>query len=703
MRIGSLAIITKGRWYGLDELETWTASFEELRMPTTRRRQTTGSSKVYPIQPNQGGQALAPNAFLGKPEGVPQIAYVREKQGDGFLTSAKDYYKFFGLTVQEINSVAEMVEHLSTQTGILKRVLLVSHAHERGMLIPMFTGAVRGTNADAFSGFADSDLEGLKVYSPFETSFHHAFDWDSRISNCMAAARTQNSAALAPFGLDQSGSPPPGDLLEFFKYCFDIVYVGNPGRVSRNAQSGPLNGSQKAIVVDFVTEILNQLSLKLANTTVAGHQITSANLQTLKAVLTSIPYASLNLPSAHPNLGLQDDSMNDLPSLQAAVQTIRNGFRTKLNGARQRFNSQSWLDIRGCRAGKDEDYVESLRKFFGATGNMPNVSAPRKFQAYHLLGWTVFHNRGEIGPWLGATQFGHSSVDLKAKFGDWADLIRLRPLHTDFWKNLLQGRASRFGDLSWRPRIPALFIPAPGLAALNSLTFAQVIGKLKDYFNVPTADVPGTSALNSLQPLLQKLGTYNQSLLAKVAASASQATLQQLYTGLKQINDDQSQSIVPATAPNPLTVAQIQQYQNDLGDFLDNTPLAPIKKFMTSAGNSLDSGDGLYYYMILSGVPIFMFGRPELPKNRLIVFQPYQNDTLKAWYKCLWKDALPSTGPYKSATIDTEPPRHAPALVDDDRTSIVSICPLPRYNACIRKRPLPADEVESDCDNSSIN
>jgi len=312
------------------------------------------------------------------------------------------------------------------------------------------------------------------------------------------------------------------------------------------------------------------------------------------------------------------------------------------------------------------------------------------------------NDRAQISTWLGSAQFGHSSADLKAKFNDWADLIRVRPLHTDFWHELLQGRASRFGDLSWRTRIPPLFIPAPGLAALNNLTFAQIVGKLKDYFNVPAADVPGTSGLNSLQPLLQKLSTYNQSLLAEVPATASPAILQHLYDGLKQINDEQSQSIVPATAPSPLTVAQIQQYQHDLGDFLDNSPLAPIKRFMTAAATSLDSGDGLVYYMIFSGVPIYVFGRPELPKNRLVVFQTYRNDALRAWFKCLWKDPLPSTGTFKTATIEQDAARHAPALVDEDRTSIVSICPLPRYNACIRKRPLPTDENESDCGDSSI-
>src|SRR6266705_2890390 len=237
-------------------------------MPTTRRRQTTTQARVYPIQPNQGGQApLAPNAFRGKPERVPQIAYIPEKAGDGFLTSAKDFYRFFGLNIQEINSITEMVEHLSTQTGVLQNVLLISHAHPRGMIIPMFTNAVRGTNAEAFTGFAESDLEGLKVYSPFEPPIHHAFNWESVMSGCMTAARNQNSAALAPFGLNQSGSPPAGDLREFFEYCFDIVYVRDPGRVRRNsAQAGELTASQRGIVVDFVTEILNQITLKIANT-----------------------------------------------------------------------------------------------------------------------------------------------------------------------------------------------------------------------------------------------------------------------------------------------------------------------------------------------------------------------------------------------------------------------------------------------------
>ena len=670
---------------------------------TTTGTQTANQGRLRQIQPNSGGGGPSPepaNAFQGKPERVPQIVFIREHATDGFLMSAKTYYELFGLNIRMVDSVAQIVSLLAQPGEVYQRIAIVSHAHPRGMIIPFFTNGVRGTSKDIFREFARSELAGLLLLSPLPPeSGGHLFDWDSIMSSLVGLVRTRNATALQPFGLNQSGLPS-GDLQKFFKFGFDIVYAKDPGRVKRSPGPSSITGSQRTILTNFIGEIMNQMAPGLAS----SFNVTTGQVQALKGALASLTYADMKsvaiLGDAHPNLGLTDDSMNDFPTLKAVVLAIQGGFRDQLTAARQRIAASTIIDIRGCRAGEDEEYLEAIREFFGSGTQKPMVTAPRWFQSFPQIAFQPPATRANIASWIGATRWGHTSDQLKEAFRNWADLIRVRPLHVDFWRTLLRGQAIRFGALSWRSQIPALFIPTPGLAELNSLNFGEVINKLKDYFNVPNAQVPNASILSGLAPVISNLPIWSPQLLTSPVDSASPAQRTTLFQNLQQINTALEQSLVPAAspnAPNPPTVQQLRDYQTALVNFLENTRLAPIKSFMTAGADSLETGDGLYFYLLFAGLPVFVHGIPELSKNGLVVLHRHRSAALQSWYKCLWKDPLPTTGPFTTAQIENLNHRQVPALVGDDRHSIISICPIPRFMNCIRKRPLPAGEDESQC------
>lgn len=664
---------------------------------TTKGTQTAASPDAVRTATRTGRAQPEPaNAFRGQRERVPEVAFIRERRGDGFLMSAEDYYRLFGIHVALVDSIEQVVRQIANSTVVFQRLLLVSHAHPRGMIIPFFTNGVRGTNREIFREFAKSDLDGLKLLSPFEASSQHLFNWNTVISSLMALIRRANAAALQPFGFQASGNPTTDDLLEFVQFAFDIVYLRDPGRVKRNSSSGGLREGQRTILENFVGEILNQMKPGLAR----SHGVTAAQVQTLRTTITGLTYSQLTVADAHPDLGLGDNSMNDFPTLQAAVAAINNEFRTKLTDARSKINASTLIDIRGCRAGERPDYVEAIREFFGTGAQKPTVTAPRWFQAYPEIGFDQPVTRANIATRIGGSLWGHTSAELKTKFGDWAELIRVRPLHVDFWLALLRGQTIRFGSLAWRTEIPALFIPGPGLTALNGLDFAQAIGKLKDYFNVPNAQVPTTAVLTGLATVTNSLATWRPQLLTPAPDSMPGGQRTTLFGQLQRINTTLSQSLVPATspsAPNPPTAAQLRGYQTALVGHLENTRLTPIKTFMTAAADSLERGDGLYFYLLFAGLPVFVHGTPQLSKNGLVVLHAHRAAALQSWYKCLWKDPLPATGPYRSATIDTRNHRQVTALVGEDRTSYLSICPMPRYMHCIRKRPMPPDEDESLC------
>ena len=199
----------------------------------------------------------------------------------------------------------------------------------------------------------------------------------------------------------------------------------------------------------------------------------------------------------------------------------------------------------------------------------------------------------------------------------WASLIKVDPLHTNFWSNLFGGTPANFTSLSWRSTIPALFIPTPGLATLAPLDLAGVVTNTADMFNVPAGSVPNASQI-----------------AAKDAAA--------------------------------------------------------FQTFMTAAKDSLENGDGLYYYLLFAGLPIFFFNKNNFTNHEgLMALKTFEKDAMQSWYKCMWAGDLPSnaSNESKNATLDKEIARRAPMLQDDHNATQFAICPAAEYGEHIQTSP----------------
>lgn len=660
---------------------------------TSKSSQSAATSDLSKISPNVGGGVTPDppqppaNQFDGFQEHVPDVTFISTAGTPGFLTSAREYYSYFGLQPTNVNSIEHLLELLagvgaSTQYN---RMLLVSHAHPRGVIMPFFTGGVNGTNKEVFREFAKSDLDGLKYLDPFADPI---FTWFNFISDIMSDLRTlvstnpQFSGALTPFGLQTSGSPTGQPLRNFFSQCLDRVFINIPGKV-RSSTGSAITAAQRAICVRFKDAIIGEMAKGLVSSS-----ITAAQVNKLREALISLPAASL--PSGTFQYSLSNytsGNMNYFPTLDNAARAVTSHFRNTLNQARLRFNVDSTIEIRGCRAGDDNDYLLALREFF-SNPQTPQLkaTAPIWYQSYPTLGWVRPRNRNDIAGYLRRNIFSNqlSPAEQRTAASGWAGLIKVEPLHTEFWTILLSGHAIKFCDLSWRTTIPALFISTPGLTALAGLNFSTLLTNLGNYFNVPAASMPSTTQLNNLNAIINSATFYSQTLFSTPVA----ANLQTLFTSLQQINTALSQNIVPATVPNPLTVATIQQYQQNLLGYLA-TQLEPIKNFMQAAQDSMQTGDGLYYYMLFAGLPIFFFNRNAINKNGLMALEAHDNAAMQSWYKCIWAGTLPSGAQNLStgASIATARARRTPALQDEHTPTEVAVCPSGRYGDRIEKNP----------------
>ena len=60
-------------------------------------------------------------------------------------------------------------------------------------------------------------------------------------------------------------------------------------------------------------------------------------------------------------------------------------FRERLNLARQRLDRNSTVDIRGCHAGSDPNYLRAVAALLGNGTSTPHVSGPDRFQGFPRL------------------------------------------------------------------------------------------------------------------------------------------------------------------------------------------------------------------------------------------------------------------------------------------------------------------------------
>lgn len=562
-----------------------------------------------------GGSAPAPNKFGGYQEPVPDAVFLSTAGTQQFLKEAKEFYTYFGLQPSDIKSIEALVLVFAdpANTKIYNRLLIVSHAHPRGMIIPFFTGGVVGTNKELFREFAKSDFDGLMVLNPFLPD--PVFDWGSVVVTIMSNIRSNTARAttMDPFGLKTNGRPEK-ELWSFFRHCFNLVFVRTPNHVK--AKNGSfISAPQRNTLVKYLGEIITQYQKKIEGVTVDGHVLTKTNLDALRTMLTGLTLDDLNADSVYKLSDYTPDNVNYYPTLENAVRAVQDKFHEKVVKMRLRFTPTSGIDIRGCRAGEDADYLVAMREFFDRPENPRlSISAPRWFQSYRSVAFKLPHNRAHVAGFLASTIFnlGHDEQMKGARA--WAELIKVNPLHTDFWSTVFNGTPAAFSSLAWRSNIPALFIPTPGLAELTSLDLAGVIGKLKDFFNVPAASIP----------------------------SAAQ-----------------------------ITAADQTAFQ----------------KFMDAAKQSIENGDGIYYYMVFAGLPVFFFNNDKFITNEgLMVLKTFDAVAMQSWYKCMWAGTLPANASNASTTasINDEISRRVAILQDEHQVSEYAVCPAPSYGERIQ-------------------
>lgn len=311
---------------------------------------------------------------FGEPENVPDLTFISTQGEQGFLNSAVAYHQAWGLAPARINSVEHLLQRLAGATSRLGRIRIVMHAAEIGVYSSLFTNEPRlSLDADRLEAYATSDVTGLA---------HDVGTWlnltPSTTTAILTHLRTNHAGMLTPFGIETSGEPA-GTLATMFQRATEMQALTQSRTATNAAQADPIISGLRTILADLRQRLQTEAGITAPDAQALENAIRAAGL-----TFTGITFNA-------------DQSRQ----VAEANRAIAGGFRDTLNAARQRFDADSWIDVRGCNVGDNPDYLRSLSHFFGRPGAQPHVSGPDWFQVFPTLGSQTLANDAAVNAQAG--------------------------------------------------------------------------------------------------------------------------------------------------------------------------------------------------------------------------------------------------------------------------------------------------------------
>lgn len=350
------------------QLRPGSASDGRERVESDARRSATAALLGLPAAPQRRHDGTRVHRF-GAPEKVPDLTYISNQGGAGYLNQAVAYHNAWGIPSTRVSSLEEVVNHLAGGQGQVGRVRLVTHAAAIGPMLSLFRGQPRASlTAARLAAWTTSDVAGLSRDLGYPFGRLSA----AKTTTILSHLRRRHRATLLPFGIQSAGSPS-GALAELFQRATDLALL--------NRARTPQNAVHVAPLITATGTLLHEIRARV----VTQGRITAA--------------AALALQNAIGGAGFNPRFNPSVPhgrTLREANRAVAANFRATLARARLRLNATSWIDVRGCNLGSNRANLLALQRFFGRGATLPHVSAPDWAQQFLEFGYQSLANDAAI-------------------------------------------------------------------------------------------------------------------------------------------------------------------------------------------------------------------------------------------------------------------------------------------------------------------
>ncbi len=595
---------------------------------------------------------------MGSPEHVPEHTYiaVASPTDNGFIAEATEYHTIYGLNPVTVNSIEHLVELLAGSTSSLSRIRIVSHVFfpdpgdppaPTNMNLVFFTGQPRGRGFPQawFYKFGISDEEGLdalfqslleanhNLMSPlFSVPINTNGGVESLDRAVILALRNKfnssttptASALLSPFGLTGSTAQPTGDLRTLVQLITDLFAINEFSDIhlrddATTPVDHPLSASQITILRNFINNRITELQQSLETPT-----RTIAHMQDLQQEITSLALSDFPV-----GLGAFPD-FTIYTNVEQHFFQNHDDFRSNLAIVKNRFSSDSVIDIRGCRVAADPglEYLHALKEFFGNSGDEPTVTGPEWFQSFSTLGFIDRSSEGQIDSIYNSGNSGLSRDDVRSEYETWSERIGI-PTHLTFYTDLCAGSAMDFINMSWKSELPQLNMDAIQYNGFGALSFSDTINRLAAIFSIPTNQRPSNTELTNMNTVFQI-----ESITTFPAPADMITQLTDIATAL---------SVTVSNMPTEATL-NTSTFQSVISQLKTGISThAKITGFKSAIGQKLTAATAGIRYMLMIGIPLMVQDSTagQATNVRLIYYTPLEEDSLRSFMKATWAASPP--------------------------------------------------------------
>jgi Domain of unknown function (DUF4157) len=341
--------------------------------------------------------------------------YISSHGDSGYLAAAAKFYTDWGYSPvhQGVHSIEEVVKDLSSQSPI-DHVTIVSHANSEFVLMEFLDG---GPDTVLKSDW------GVDTADKLTNLERHLVD-ASTVDVVINYVQTAHPGLLSRVG------PVNDPMLRQF-----IWWIVEQVRAVQ-AKYPPAAGLRMKQTAKDNTELYRNRLLSnppSTGTGSAGGQsaVTQADLTAVEnGVIEQAKRWPWDKPPPKPEeVSGHEERLKESPSASIIRVAQNPQFFQNLSNVQKQISDASWIEIQGCTAGKDKDYLKAVQRFFGGTAK-PRVTAPDWYQVFGHFGWTAIRDSEEGAK----AQWESKDTNVPNAFRYWFKVILKKdpPKHSDY-------------------------------------------------------------------------------------------------------------------------------------------------------------------------------------------------------------------------------------------------------------------------------
>lgn len=342
---------------------------------------------------------VAGNAPVGQP--LFMKTYVSTVGGNPYLENAVKFYKLWeGETAERIGSYQDIVKKLSGEKKPLPEFRIVSHGNGLNLFLPLLAGAKEYAGEPAL-GLQTREALATQLGST-AVGIHLSGDMTDDIFKWLQA-KEPGKSLLVRLGI---GASPTGSLREWMRWAVD-EHFADIVKEDKQVQGGPkqTTAAERKTLQKEIVKFQN--AIRTAAEGAVPKTAAKDDLDKLRAeVIRQLRDRkwSWTAPAGSLKETLKRMQIGDVTALRR--ETGGGDYLTALTAVKGWVNGQTYIEIRGCKIGSNDAYLQGIQKFFGsAPDRLPSISAPKLYQFFGLPGVQVLPEGGKAPPVADSLKF----------------------------------------------------------------------------------------------------------------------------------------------------------------------------------------------------------------------------------------------------------------------------------------------------------